>query len=285
MRSKSMEGAAMADVSRNGRAALAYAERFGWHVSPIYEIGTDGRCTCGRPNCQNPGKHPRTEHGLKDATTNLKTILDWWKKWPGANIAVGTGEVAGFDVLDIDPRHGGNKTLADLVAGHGPLPDTVTTLTGGEGQHLYFRHHLGLKSRNGLLSGIDLKADGGYVLVPPSNHVTGRIYVWGAKPGKVELEPWPAWLLELVQPTNGNPPPPAMAESSPPASGRENERYAQTALADEVGTVEQACPGQQNDIISEQPDVAKELHQYLVKFMRDTHVAEYLLKPRLELCL
>jgi arylsulfatase A-like enzyme len=44
-------------------------------------------------------------------------------------------------------------------------------------------------------------------------------------------------------------------------------------------------PGQQKDIISDQPDLGKELHQYLVKFMRDTHVAEYLLKPRLELCL
>ena len=44
-------------------------------------------------------------------------------------------------------------------------------------------------------------------------------------------------------------------------------------------------PGQQKDIISDQPDVGKELHQHLVKFMRDTHVAEYLLKPRLELCL
>jgi len=42
-------------------------------------------------------------------------------------------------------------------------------------------------------------------------------------------------------------------------------------------------PGQQKDIISDQADVAKELHQCLVKFMRDTHVAEYLLKPRLEL--
>jgi arylsulfatase A-like enzyme len=44
-------------------------------------------------------------------------------------------------------------------------------------------------------------------------------------------------------------------------------------------------PGQQKDIISDQPDVAKKLHQYLVEFMRDTHVAEYLLKPRLELCI
>jgi arylsulfatase A-like enzyme len=44
-------------------------------------------------------------------------------------------------------------------------------------------------------------------------------------------------------------------------------------------------PGQQKDIISDQPDVGKELHQHLVKFMRDTHVAEYLLKPRLELCI
>jgi len=42
-------------------------------------------------------------------------------------------------------------------------------------------------------------------------------------------------------------------------------------------------PGQQKNIISDKPDIGKELHQYLVKFMRDTKVAEYLLEPRLEL--
>ena len=41
-------------------------------------------------------------------------------------------------------------------------------------------------------------------------------------------------------------------------------------------------PGQQKNILPDRPDVGKELHQYLVKFMRDTNVAEYLLKPRLE---
>ena len=44
-------------------------------------------------------------------------------------------------------------------------------------------------------------------------------------------------------------------------------------------------PGQEKNIISDQPEVGKELHQYLIKFMRDTNVAEYLLKPRLKLCI
>lgn len=43
-------------------------------------------------------------------------------------------------------------------------------------------------------------------------------------------------------------------------------------------------PTQQKDILSDRPDVGKELHQFLVQFMRDTHVQEYLLKPRLDLC-
>ena len=57
-------------------AALAYAER-GWPVFPVHSPRPGGGCSCGKPGCQHPGKHPGTEHGLREASTNPETILDW----------------------------------------------------------------------------------------------------------------------------------------------------------------------------------------------------------------
>src|SRR5262245_32630479 len=54
-------------------AALWYAVAFGWSVVPLHGVDAPG-CTCGKENCASPGKHPRTKNGLKDATTDPKTI-------------------------------------------------------------------------------------------------------------------------------------------------------------------------------------------------------------------
>ncbi len=109
-------------------AALAYAAR-GWHVFPCHSARA-GRCSCGAPACQHPGKHPRTLHGLKDATTDPALITRWWQQWPDANVAVATGAVSGLVALDEDPRHGGDVSLDLLTHEHGPLPETVEALTG-----------------------------------------------------------------------------------------------------------------------------------------------------------
>lgn len=209
--------------SRHLCAALAYAASFGWYVFPCYEIGESGRCTCGRPNCQSPGKHPRTEHGLKAATIDPEKIRRWWGRWPDANIAAATGAVSGFDALDIDPRHGGDESLLEMVAQNGPLPDTVEQLTGGGGRHLLFKQHPGLASRTGIFPGIDVRANGGYILVPPSNHSSGREYAWelSSRPGEVPLVEWPEGLLEALQPINGRSqsPAPAVEGVIPEGSG------------------------------------------------------------------
>jgi putative DNA primase/helicase len=113
--------------------------------------------------------------------------------------------VSGFDVLDVDPRHGGDESLAKLEAEHGKLPDTVEALTGGGGRHILFKHREGVRSSAGHLPGLDVRGDGGYVVVAPSIHETGREYAWEAssQPGEVELSEWPVWLLQALQNTNG----------------------------------------------------------------------------------
>ena len=98
-------------------AALAYAEK-GWAVLPLRGklpaiAKADGGC------------------GVHDATTNIESITAWWTKWPNSNIGVACGEASKFWTLDIDPRHGGDETLAALEKLHGALPTTVEQYTGG----------------------------------------------------------------------------------------------------------------------------------------------------------
>ncbi|MBX3387412.1 MAG: bifunctional DNA primase/polymerase [Phycisphaeraceae bacterium] len=183
-------------------AALAYAAR-GWPVFPLHKPTSTGdhpQCSCGKADCPSIGKHPRTKSGLKNASNDPAQIRSWWSTWPDANIGVCTGPESGLVVLDVDPRHDGDKTLAALVAEHGDLPATVEAATGGGGQHYLFKHPGGkVRSRN-VAEGLDCKGDGGYIVVGPSLHASGNRYQWveGRAPGDVEVAEIPAWLQSLI---------------------------------------------------------------------------------------
>lgn len=158
-------------------AALHYARR-GWAVFPLYEPAENGLCSCGNPKCPSPGKHPRVKHGVLEATTNEALIQEWWTKWREANIGIATGKRSGVVVLDVDPRHGGDKSLAELEAMGGALK-TLECETGGGGRHLYFlAPEERLKNKVGFMPGLDFRGDNGYVVAPPSTHITGGLYRW-----------------------------------------------------------------------------------------------------------
>jgi hypothetical protein len=186
-------------VNATLEATLSCAGR-GWDVLPLHSI-INGRCTCGSPDCDSPGKHPRTLHGVRDATTDEATIRRWWQRWPDANIGIATGAGSGFFVLDVDPRHDADDSLADLERTHGPLPDTVESLTGSGGRHVLFRHpgdHV--PNKVGIAPGLDIRGDGGYIVAPPSLHLSGRRYAWevSRRPDHVPLAAAPGWLLDLI---------------------------------------------------------------------------------------
>ena len=108
-----------------------------------------------------------------------------------------TGVISGLLVVDIDVGHGGGESLEHLEREHGPMPTTVECWTGG-GRHLYFAHPGGLvRNKVGLPPGIDIRADGGYVVAPPSLHASGLRYIWieGRTPESSGIAPVPDWML------------------------------------------------------------------------------------------
>jgi len=177
-------------------AALRYAAR-GWQVLPVHAV-VNGRCTCGKDDCQSPGKHPRTDRGVYDATTDPSKIRDWWRNGSPANVAIRTGLASRLLVVDIDGE-AGLRAIEDLQRQHGAFPPTATAITGGGGRHFLFRWPEGADIGNltrvhGLP--IDVRGRNGYIVAPPSCHASGQHYVWQADPEAVGIRmpstDWPA---------------------------------------------------------------------------------------------
>lgn len=199
--------------------------------------------------CERRGKRPLgrlAQHGVKDATTDKERIRSWWRAAPESNIGLATGEASGLVVVDLDGEEG-MRAWEQLLVGRDPI-NTLTSVTGGGGRHLFFRRPGGVEIRNSarkLGPGIDVRGDGGYVVVPPSK-TEGR-YRWlvrGVKPA-----PMPAWLAEMLT-TKHEPPvrpvPPRPLPRPGDGSTRE-ERYAQGTLRDREQRLASTPEGQRNN--------------------------------------
>ncbi len=183
-------------------AALGYAG-LGWPVFPVW-WAANGRCACGKADCQNPGKHPigkLAPNGRNSATTAPKVIKGWWGEYPKASIGIPTGPESGLVVLDIDPRHGGDESKRKMER-LGNFPITPMVFTGGNGEHIHLQHpgngqKIKSQAELGGFPGIDLKGDGGYIVAPPSNHISGGQYSWKTGPD-TPLAKIPDWLMGLL---------------------------------------------------------------------------------------
>lgn len=163
----------------NLEAALQYAAR-GWRVFPchaiIWQAGPGGvapECTCRRP-CKTPGKHPRIKEWQVNASADPAQLEAWWGKWPTANVAIATGSGSNLTVVDLDGAEGFAEFQALERAAGAATPDTLAVQTGS-GAHLYFQWSGETTSARGK---VHIRAEGGYVIAPPSNHHTGRNYAW-----------------------------------------------------------------------------------------------------------
>lgn len=190
-------------------AALGYAAQ-GNKVLPLHYVKQNGHCSCKKGGeCSNKAKHPITEHGLKDASADTSTITKWWNKNPKANIGLSTGE--NLVVIDVDGPDG-RTLLQNLETKLGKLPPTKEVTSGRTdgGRHLYFHKDtsLDLRNVNGKddMKGIDVRANGGYIIAPPSVHYTGRQYKFVNEDVPIATLP-EAWVNHFSQSkalTNGN---------------------------------------------------------------------------------
>ncbi|MCM3637736.1 bifunctional DNA primase/polymerase [Sporosarcina luteola] len=188
------------DTERMKKAALGYAKLLNWHVFPVHSI-RNGKCTCGKPNCNSPGKHPATINGLKDATADPQTVNLLWNDFEGANIGIRTGKESGIFVLDVDVHKvDGRATLEELTAIHGPLPETVQAITGSGGDHYIFRYREGVGNKTNFAPGLDIRGDNGYIVAAPSLHASGKRYDWelSSHPLEVGIAEAPQWLIDMV---------------------------------------------------------------------------------------
>jgi hypothetical protein len=210
-------------------AAHAYAGH-GWPVFPLR-----GKLPA----------HPKSAggRGFHDATTDPAVVQRMWRVYPGANVGIRTGQLSGLAVLDVDPAHGGSDSLARVEAERGILPGTVMQNTGGGGLHMLYRWAPGLGcGANVWGPGLDLRAEGGYIVAAPSTHPdTGQPYAWHGGEWAHDL---PAWPLDVL-PANRQPAErPVVVPFRADAGQTPTDRGG--PLAGLVRTVLNAQPGQRN---------------------------------------
>ncbi|WOH74025.1 phage/plasmid primase, P4 family [Bradyrhizobium sp. NDS-1] len=234
-------------------AALAYAAK-GWPVFPCH------------PETKQPlvkgdadpatGKAIPGSGGLKKATKDEAQIEAWWRKYPNAMIGVPTGAPIAAFVVDIDAGtdsktgevYDAAEILGRLEATLGcPLPLTRVCRTPRGGLHLYFRLPEGggamPRNRAGILKRIDVRGDGGYVIVPPSLRSDGAGYIWQGEEDAAEACASDE-LLRFLAAT-------ARRDSLPQTSARASskEAYGLKALADEIRALRGAVDGTRNDTL------------------------------------
>ena len=187
-----------------------YFAELNWELLPCHGINTEGTCTCGgnHSDPKDMGKHPVISKWNTEATSDPNQIDMWWERNERYNIGVFCRK-SGFFVIDIDPRSGGFESFEQfekLVDGF--LPPTVEAVTGVyshngrevRGRHLYYKvdsnEALIGNLREAKLPGIDIKHNG-YVLVPPSRHISGVSYEWkeGRAPWEILMADAPEELL------------------------------------------------------------------------------------------
>lgn len=186
-------------------AALGYLKR-GWSVIPLHTAREDDFCACGDPYCKSIGKHPSAGKWKRwsQQPPSERQVREWWDRTPDANVGIPTGIVSGLVVIDVDDRHGGEEEWRDLAAECG-LPETASVRTPN-GRHYYFARPPDVEqigNRTGIRHGIDVRADGGYVVAPPSTRERGGEYVWEVgTESEDEIPPLamlPAALLKIIR--------------------------------------------------------------------------------------
>ena len=169
----------------DGEGSLDCALLYLSHGLPAFPVGWD--------KLKKGWKKPLV--GWKRYQTELPTeanLCSWWKQWPFARVGIVTGNFSGLVVVDIDPYKGGSIEGLNL-------PATLISKTGGGGWHYLYRHHGKCpipNATNWPRAGVDIRGDGGFIVAPPSLHVSGERYEWPMGFDPSLIADCPAWLIE-----------------------------------------------------------------------------------------
>jgi replicative DNA helicase len=221
-------------------------------VFPCWGIRDDLSCACGKLDCSAPGKHPcwpLVPHGHVDATQDPAVVRQWFESGHTINLAV--APLGSLFILDIDGPSG-EDWLRDRYEDCGPILRTTTARTP-KGRHIFLLGDGSLHCRVRVDGAdLDVRAQGGYVVVPPSRHVSGKLYEWEFPPWDVPIATAPDWLLARLRPAPKTPPSPS--QSTVDGAGVEIvdsiERYAKHALAAACNAIRTAPAGEGNQALN-----------------------------------
>ncbi len=162
-------------------------------------------CSCGDLNCAEPGRHPRIDNWMQQATTDNEQIREWFDKWPESHIGIATGKASGIVVLKVETDHNDvSRPFMDLQEEYGWLSSTVEGVAFNRAKLFFYNYpNCRVKNNASVAKGVTLLADGSYTPVFPSKgrDAAGiwRYYGWERYPDKSPVADMPDWLLEMVR--------------------------------------------------------------------------------------
>lgn len=121
--------------------------------------------------------------GFLEATNDIDKIKKWWSDNPFCNIGLATGN--GISVIDVDVgksdngiEKDGEESINKWQNDNGQLPETLIAISGKGGRHLYYKTNNRYSSATGVIKDVDIRSEGGYIVLPPSYHENGNRYRW-----------------------------------------------------------------------------------------------------------
>jgi len=180
------------------KSALWYREKMGFSVFPVSQTK---KPMLARNKDGSGGWEP-----YQKEVPSVELITDWWSgDYKGANIGIATGAISGLTVVDVDSKDGsttGFEAIEEIT------PDNLLTPTASSpsgGEHRYFKYHEGTRNRARFLPDCDLRAEGGYIVAPPSQNGRGN-YAWkeGLHIGKMPLAHLPLAYIKALNSISNN---------------------------------------------------------------------------------
>lgn len=160
--------------------------------------------------CKNKRPHPQAleawdgswKAAIGDKIIDEKTIKWWWDRYPNAQIAVACGVKSGITVVDIDTKTDvgryPNYVLQNSADIQSELPASLTSITGSGGRHVFYAYEDVSNSARSVHPQIDIRSEGGYVILPPSIHESGESYKWQTEWSEACLKNLPSFPEQLL---------------------------------------------------------------------------------------